>query len=192
MAQFSEDDSFLYLTAADNARNKVFVLPIPATPSSSTKHPSLPPHYTYPRPLTSSGAATGLQVLKGGRLIYSRSSITGPNDVYILRGLKDLEEELSSGVNGDLTLKWKSEPEQVTKFTEQALKGKNIVAPEEFTFKGGDGNTVQGWTLKPPGFKEGEKKKWPVVLLIHGGPQGVRSSLSLGCLTFIDFLHLRC
>ncbi|EIM85929.1 alpha/beta-hydrolase [Stereum hirsutum FP-91666 SS1] len=162
---FSEDDSFLYLTAADHARNKVFVLPVPATPSSSTKHPSLPPHYTHPRPLTSSGAASGLKVLKGGRLIYTLSSITGPNDVYIIRGLKDLEK-------GDLTSTWKSDPEQITKFTEKDLEGKDIIAPEEFTFEGAEGATVQGWTIKPKGFKEGAKKKWPVVLLIHGGPQG--------------------
>lgn len=171
LSQFSEDDSFLYLTAADNARVKVFVLPIPATPSSSTKHPSLPPHYTHPRPLTSSGAAGGLQILKGGRLLYTLSSITSPNDVYVVRGLKDLEKELSE-VKGDLTLTWKSDPEQITKFTEEDLKGKDIIAPEEFTFEGAEGVTVQGWAIRPKGWKEGEKKKWPVVLLIHGGPQG--------------------
>lgn len=170
--QFSEDDRFLYLTAADHARNKVFVLPIPATPSSSTKNPSLPPHYTHPRPLTTSGAASGLQILKGGRLIYTLSSITVPNDVYVLRGLKGLEKELSSEAEGDLALRWKGQPEQITRFTEEELKGKDIIAPEEFTFEGAEGITVQGWTIKPKGWKEGEKKQWPVVLLIHGGPQG--------------------
>ena len=41
---------------------------------------------------------------------------------------------------------------------------------EGFTFKGADGDDVSGWLVKPPGFDP--KKKYPVVFLIHGGPQG--------------------
>nr|WP_303652546.1 S9 family peptidase [Paludisphaera mucosa] len=41
---------------------------------------------------------------------------------------------------------------------------------ESFTFDGAEGDKVQGWLLKPPGFDP--KKKYPVVFLIHGGPQG--------------------
>jgi dipeptidyl aminopeptidase/acylaminoacyl peptidase len=33
-----------------------------------------------------------------------------------------------------------------------------------------EGANMQVWVLKPPGFDE--KKKWPVVYLVHGGPQG--------------------
>lgn len=39
---------------------------------------------------------------------------------------------------------------------------------------------MHGWLLKakPPEFKDGEKKKkWPVVLLIHGGAQCFSESL---------------
>ncbi len=35
---------------------------------------------------------------------------------------------------------------------------------------GADGTPMQMWILKPPGFDE--KKKWPLVYLVHGGPQG--------------------
>ncbi len=41
---------------------------------------------------------------------------------------------------------------------------------EGFTFKGADGDDVSGWLIKPPGFDPA--KKYPVVFLIHGGPQG--------------------
>ncbi|MDX2035706.1 MAG: oligopeptide:H+ symporter [Isosphaeraceae bacterium] len=41
---------------------------------------------------------------------------------------------------------------------------------EEFRFKGADGDEVAGWLIKPPGFDP--KKKYPVLFLIHGGPQG--------------------
>ncbi len=33
-----------------------------------------------------------------------------------------------------------------------------------------EGGKMQMWILKPPGFDE--KKKWPLVYLVHGGPQG--------------------
>ena len=33
-----------------------------------------------------------------------------------------------------------------------------------------EGGDMQMWILKPPGFDD--KKKWPVVYLVHGGPQG--------------------
>src|SRR5262249_47277706 len=41
---------------------------------------------------------------------------------------------------------------------------------EGFSFKGADGDEVHGWLLRPPGFDA--SKKYPVVFLIHGGPQG--------------------
>ena len=50
-------------------------------------------------------------------------------------------------------------------------KGKTLSPGEDFYFDGAE-HRIHGWVVKPPGFKEGEKKKWPVVLLIHGGPQG--------------------
>ncbi|KAI0057861.1 alpha/beta-hydrolase [Artomyces pyxidatus] len=166
---FSLDSQFLYLTAGDHARNKVFVLPVPPTPDVSTTHPALPPYYTTPQPLTSSGAATGLQTLHNGRLIFSRSSLQGPNDVFIIRGLRALEAELEKTQS---LAAWKGGPEQITKFTEKALAGKSLGAPEDFYFEGAEGKTIHGYVVKPKGWKEGQKKKYPVLLLIHGGPQG--------------------
>lgn len=41
---------------------------------------------------------------------------------------------------------------------------------EEFWFKGANGANVHGFLLKPPGFDA--QKKYPLLMLIHGGPQG--------------------
>lgn len=41
---------------------------------------------------------------------------------------------------------------------------------EEFWFEGAEGRQVHGMIVKPPFFEEG--KKYPLILLIHGGPQG--------------------
>ncbi len=46
----------------------------------------------------------------------------------------------------------------------------DLAQAEGFTFTGADGDTVSGWLVKPPGFDPA--RKYPVVFLIHGGPQG--------------------
>ena len=52
-----------------------------------------------------------------------------------------------------------------------ALVSRLAVNPaEDFWFKGAGGDSVQGFILKPPQWQAG--KKYPTVLLIHGGPQG--------------------
>jgi dipeptidyl aminopeptidase/acylaminoacyl peptidase len=40
---------------------------------------------------------------------------------------------------------------------------------EEVWVKGGEGNRIQGWILKPPGFRR--TRKYPSILEIHGGPR---------------------
>ncbi|KIP05181.1 hypothetical protein PHLGIDRAFT_74637 [Phlebiopsis gigantea 11061_1 CR5-6] len=158
---FSPEGKVLYLTAGDLARIKVFGVPIPETPSESTTHPDLSEKYV-PQAITKSGAVSAIQVLPNGRILLSRSSSTSPNDVFVIRGLKESFGE------GDLK---GIEVEQLTKFTSDALRGKALADAEEFYFDGAE-QKVQGWIFKPIGFVEGVKKKYPVVLLIHGGPQG--------------------
>ena len=50
------------------------------------------------------------------------------------------------------------------------LKGAELSSPEEFWFTASDGVRIQGWVMKPVGFREG--KKYPTILEIHGGPYG--------------------
>ncbi|KIY71185.1 alpha/beta-hydrolase [Cylindrobasidium torrendii FP15055 ss-10] len=160
---------FLYFTAGDEARIKTFVLPIPPTPESSTTTPDLAAKYTTPVTLTSGPAAGGLQTLSNGRILVSQSSLTSPNDIYLISGLKGLEKTIQQNndpvtFNGNAT--------QFTQLTKDQLAGKNLSPGENIWFKGANDRDVQGWIVKPPGFKSGEEKKWPIVLLIHGGPQG--------------------
>ncbi|OCH92867.1 alpha/beta-hydrolase [Obba rivulosa] len=161
---FSQDGKLIYFTAGDIARIKVFVLPVPPTPAESTTDPDLPAEYRTPVALTSSGAASGAQPLSAGRLLFTRSSLTSPNDVFVLRGLEHLDVRAPATFTPDV--------QQLTRFAADALEEKSLVEGEDFWFEGAEGKRVHGWLLKPPGFKEGEKKKWPIVMLIHGGPQG--------------------
>ncbi|HET6890637.1 MAG TPA: S9 family peptidase [Pyrinomonadaceae bacterium] len=43
--------------------------------------------------------------------------------------------------------------------------------PEEITFKSFDGVSVQGWLMKPAGFRD--DRKFPLILSVHGGPHGM-------------------
>ena len=58
----------------------------------------------------------------------------------------------------------------LTHHGDAALAGLDLRPLEEFSFVSVLGDSVHGWLQKPPGFDPG--KKYPVVYLIHGGPQG--------------------
>jgi hypothetical protein len=128
--------------------------------------------------LTSTGAASGLQTLYHGRALISRSTLTTPNEFFIISELKDLESSISSIPDDeDVVANYKG---SVIKLwspltSDDSLNGKSLSEGESFYFKGEGDVQVHGWLLRPYGYdkKEAEAgKKWPVVFLIHGGPQG--------------------
>jgi hypothetical protein len=174
--QFSLGGDLLYLTAEDHAKTKIFALPIPPTPSASTTHPILPRKFHTPIALTQRGAASGIQPLPGGRLLFSRSSFTSPNDVFLIHDLKTFEDDIQAGRS---ISKFNGKIEQITHLTADALKGKDMDEGEEFWFKGALEKDVQGWLFKPKGWHKNDKKKWPVVMIIHGGTIPVNCVLSL-------------
>jgi dipeptidyl aminopeptidase/acylaminoacyl peptidase len=63
---------------------------------------------------------------------------------------------------------------QVTHYNAERLKNVQMGEPEFFTFKGWNNETVQGYVVKPAGYKPG--KKYPVAFIVHGGPQGAMSN----------------
>ena len=59
---------------------------------------------------------------------------------------------------------------QLTSFNQALVDDVNIVDSEYFSFESFDGLRVDGWVMKPVGYREGEK--YPTILHIHGGPHG--------------------
>jgi len=57
---------------------------------------------------------------------------------------------------------------QLTRLNRRLLDGIDLGQVEEAWFKGPDGNDLQGWIVKPPGFDP--KKRYPSIMEIHGGP----------------------
>ncbi|MGH9787850.1 MAG: alpha/beta hydrolase family protein, partial [Candidatus Acidiferrales bacterium] len=71
------------------------------------------------------------------------------------------------------------EAQQLSHINDARVAELDMSPAESFTVTGAEGATVQSWLIKPPGFDP--SKKYPVVVLIHGGPQG----------TFGDDFHYR-
>jgi dipeptidyl aminopeptidase/acylaminoacyl peptidase len=84
-----------------------------------------------------------------GKIIYTRSTPTVITDLYILNRL-------------DGTTK------QLTRINDQLFSKLNLTEPDDVWFTSFDGKKVQTWVQKPPDFDP--KKKYPLILNIHGGP----------------------
>lgn len=104
--------------------------------------------------LVTQGAAhvEDLQFTGDGRtLVYSEMSGASPAELY----------KASSGGGA---------PAPVTRLNEKLLAELDLRPLEDFTVSGSDGAAVHSFLLKPPSFDAA--KKYPVLFLIHGGPQG--------------------
>jgi dipeptidyl aminopeptidase/acylaminoacyl peptidase len=87
------------------------------------------------------------------QLYFVRNSMMTPNDVWYLN--------FTMGSNTDAM--------QITFENSDLLKRVNFVVPEIVTFTGSMNDEVDIWFMNPLNFDD--SIKWPLVLLIHGGPQ---------------------
>ena len=83
------------------------------------------------------------------RLVYMRSTPTQIGDLYI--------------ANRD-----GSNARQLTRLNEALFAKLDLTEPDDVWFTSFDGKRIQTWVQKPPNFDP--KKKYPLILNIHGGP----------------------
>jgi dipeptidyl aminopeptidase/acylaminoacyl peptidase len=99
------------------------------------------------------GYSGGLSVTPDGeRVVISRSYNHQPAELYMV--------PLTGGSS-----------QQLTKLNVELTNGLDLPPLEDIWFEGADGTRVHGFIQRPPGFVEG--RKYPLVLTIHGGPQGM-------------------
>ena len=60
---------------------------------------------------------------------------------------------------------------RVTAHNDGLVRSVELIEPEEINFKSFDGVTVQGWLMKPVGWRENQR--YPLILSVHGGPHGM-------------------
>jgi dipeptidyl aminopeptidase/acylaminoacyl peptidase len=89
-----------------------------------------------------------------GTIVYIRSDAAAPAEIFFSR----------VPAEGPVVTK------RITTHNDDLIAQLDLNEPESFEFKGADDTMVQGWITRPPGFDA--SKKYPVLFLIHGGPQG--------------------
>lgn len=100
---------------------------------------------------------TDLNISSDGKfLIFNQSIVTRPTEIFKM----------------DLTTK---KVEQLTQLNDNILAQIEMMPLEEFYSKGADDVMVHSFMIKPPFFDP--NKKYPMVFLVHGGPQGAWEDL---------------
>jgi dipeptidyl aminopeptidase/acylaminoacyl peptidase len=118
--------------------------------------------------------ADDLICIRGDALFFTRMSAAAPNEIWKLK-LGEIPEapfsRYPTAKKSDRQLvEIPIAPEAVTHMNDALLSQIDMQPLESFTFKGANGDEVQGFIVKPPGFDP--KKKYPLKFLLHGGPQG--------------------
>ncbi len=134
---FAPNSQTIYLTAEERGKQPIYSVSVSGGPA---------------RKVVSDGFNSEPHLTKdGSTLVFSRSSMTTPNEVY--RANID-----GSGVT------------ELSKANDTFISSFNLKPAEEVTWTGALGRKVAGWIIKPANFNA--RRKWPLVVLIHGGPQG--------------------
>ena len=123
-------------------RGALPVFSIAARPSSSAST-------AVPKAVTPGMYDGEFAVGANGSLVVARSSLTAPVELFAI----------------DRT----GQAKPMTRHNATLLASLDLAKPESFTFKGAGGTEVQGFLVKPPAFDA--SKKYPVLMLLHGGPQ---------------------
>jgi len=147
---FAPDMSALYVNTTDAGREKLFRFVLEqGTAGSSLVKPR------GPALLVGDHNNAGFTLSADGRtLAWVRDAANQPAEVY----------SASIEPNGNAPAR------QVTHENDALVARLAINPVEDFWFKGAGGDSVQGFIVKPPQWQAG--RKYPTVLLIHGGPQG--------------------
>jgi dipeptidyl aminopeptidase/acylaminoacyl peptidase len=88
--------------------------------------------------------------IQGATFAYLKAALDHPPEVYAHKGVEPSRN--------------------LSQANRMLLAELDLSRPQSVTVPGAGGTPMQMWILKPPGFDA--KKKWPLVYLVHGGPQG--------------------
>jgi dipeptidyl aminopeptidase/acylaminoacyl peptidase len=109
-----------------------------------------------PRQIVADGYNTAVSFSSDGKtLVFERTSLMMPAEIFVAEG--------DGGV-----------PRQLTRQNATILATLEMNAPETFWFEGAEGTKVQAMLIRPPKFDAA--KKYPLLVLLHGGPQTMWSN----------------
>jgi dipeptidyl aminopeptidase/acylaminoacyl peptidase len=109
-----------------------------------------------PKKIVADGFNTGISFSKDGKtLAFERTSLAMPAEVFVAGG---------DGSNA----------KQLTHHNDELLTKLDMNSPETFWYEGAAGSKVQAMLIRPPSFEA--TKKYPLLVLLHGGPQTMWSN----------------
>ncbi|MDX2048502.1 MAG: prolyl oligopeptidase family serine peptidase, partial [Chitinophagaceae bacterium] len=135
--EWSEDEKYLYFTAQSNGGVTL------NRADMGTKKTEQ---------LTGFNSGIGSYALKNNKLVYVKTEVANPFELYAADALAKNEKQLSA-------------------FNYEWIRNKMLSQPEKHEFKNEKGLAVEYWVMKPLNYEAG--KKYPVVLEIHGGPSAM-------------------
>ncbi|MFI5250335.1 MAG: alpha/beta fold hydrolase [Gemmatimonadales bacterium] len=151
---FTADGRGMILSTTDASRDKFYHLsiangavvgrPVPLPGSHNNSAPSLSGQ-SHVAPAKNPGPAV---------MVWMRDAAEAPAEVY------------AASVMGAAV----SNVRQLTHVNDALLAQLRLNPAEDYWFHGAGGDSVQGFIIKPPQWEPG--KRYPAVLLIHGGPEG--------------------
>ncbi|HEY0405165.1 MAG TPA: S9 family peptidase, partial [Pyrinomonadaceae bacterium] len=121
---------------------------------ATTQDKSSVPSASSPRPHQINGFSISrpASINFAPALAFAMTNMRQPNEVWLTIGL--------------------GAPARRVSFHNDALARSTALSnPEEIRFRSFDGTNIQGWLMKPIGFRDGQR--YPLILSIHGGPHGM-------------------
>ncbi|HYN80375.1 MAG TPA: S9 family peptidase [Gemmatimonadaceae bacterium] len=141
---FSPSGDAIYVQSVDASRGKIYRLARTASGWS-----------TMPN-LVAGTMNNGMPSIAsdGKTIAWMRDAVDRPGEVYVG----------TVGADGATRIR------RLTHENDALVAQLKLNPAEDFWFKGANGDSVQGLLIRPPNWEAG--KKFPVLFLIHGGPQG--------------------
>jgi dipeptidyl aminopeptidase/acylaminoacyl peptidase len=143
--QFTPDSRALLIQTVDASRDKLYHVALDAR-----------------------GAAAGAPALvigEGNNALFSLARTAGT-----LAWVRDAADRPAEVWTATVAGARASDARQLTRVNDELVSRLALNPAEEFWFTAADGARVQGLVVRPPQYEPG--KKYPAILLIHGGPQG--------------------
>jgi dipeptidyl aminopeptidase/acylaminoacyl peptidase len=134
---WSADEKYLYFTAQSNGG-----IPIYRVAKATSK----------PEQLSGYNSGTGSFDLKNDHLVFSRTEVADPSELYSANPAMQDSRRLST-----LNIDW--------------IAARKLSLPERHEFKNNIGETIEYWVMKPTDYIPGQK--YPLLLDIHGGPSAM-------------------
>ncbi|HVF46615.1 MAG TPA: S9 family peptidase [Pyrinomonadaceae bacterium] len=143
----SPDSRNIYFTAGMRGREPIFTVPVEPDLRLRTG--------THVKKLVDGGYASGLNISGDGRtLVFAANLMTSPNEI------------MRVGSDGSGLV-------PITAVNTAVLAPFRLRKAAELTWRGGLNHEIHGFLVKPANFDP--TKQYPLIVLIHGGPQGAWS-----------------